>query len=545
MTLAGSLACTANETTAWPSGEVSHARLIAARADSANWLTYAGAWDAQRFSLLSEIDRTSVVRLAPLWNYPIDTPHPVETTPLVVDGTMYITRPPGIVAALDAATGRLLWEFTWPVQEGLALCCGYVNRGLAMLGHTLYLGTIDAHLVAIDARTGQKRWDVAVGDWREGISITAAPLAFKDLVITGTGLSQAHLTRPTPGEIPKLRGRIDAYDAATGRLRWRFYTVPVHSERFSETWEAGSWWVGGGAAWLTGSYDPSLNLVYWGVGAPNAPAFERFRPGDNLFTSSVVALDADSGTLRWHYQFTPHDSHDWDAAQAMVLADVELGAEVTPLLLTANRNGFFYALDRRDGRFRFARPFAKQTWATGIDSSGRPIIERNIAPTLGGNEVAPPQDGATNWWPPSFSPRTSLFYVTAHDASELFFTADLPRVIDDSARTRVGRAIARRMDFKSVVSSIRALDAATGEIRWEHRLPQRSTPGVLATAGGLVFAGSTAGDFWALDDATGRVLWQGKVDGWIHSAPITYRVGGRQLVTVASSKGLFTFALAR
>jgi alcohol dehydrogenase (cytochrome c) len=322
------------------------------------------------------------------------------------------------------------------------------------------------------------------------------------------------------------RGRIDAYDAETGQLRWRFYTVPAPGEPGNETWDGNSWRIGAASPWLTGSFDPELDLLYWGVGNP-APALVDFlRKGDNLYSTSVVALDPDDGSLEWYFQFTPHDRFDWDAAQIPVLADVAIGGTDRRLLLTANRNSFFYSLDRSTGELLGAWPFARQTWSDRRDSTGRPIFAEGIYARVGGIRVAPKFDGGTNWWSPSYSPRTGLFYVTAHDATENY----------DLARISV-------KDIDEVKSSVRAIHPLTGEITWEFALPPRSSSGILTTAGGLLFVGSSRGDFWALAAASGRVLWHVSLDGWIHAAPITYSADGRQFVSIATSAGIHTFAL--
>lgn len=508
---------------------VTYERLQQAHGDPGNWLTYSRTYDGRRFSPLAEIRRENLDELQLRWVFPIETPDPVETTPLVADGVMYLTRPPNDVVALDAATGAVRWEYRWPaVEVPEILCCGRINRGLALLGDTLYMGTIDARLVAIDAASGRKRWDVAVGDPAHGYTISAAPLVVKDLVITGTVVSQVHYGRVLDGEIPDTRGYIDAYDAATGALRWRFYTVPAPGEAGHETWGGESWREGRSSPWMTGSYDPELNLLYWGVGNP-APAFSGSgRPGDNLYSSSVVAIDPDSGELRWHFQFTPHDVWDWDAAQILVLTDLDLDGGQRRVLLNANRNGFFYALDRETGEFLFARPFARQTWASGFDDRGRPILNAGVVPGESGTVVSPNGDGATSWWSPSFSARTGLFYVTAHDGTETFFstyTGGMPRTID-------------------VSSAIRAIDARTGAIRWEVPLPGRSTAGMLTTAGDLLFSGNVLGEFFALDAATGESLWRDDVGGWVHAAPISYLANGVQHVSIASIRGVYTFAMS-
>jgi alcohol dehydrogenase (cytochrome c) len=546
-------------------GVVSYQRLLAARSDPANWLTYSGDYDGKRFSELTQISGETVGNLKALWNLELDTRRAVETTPLVVDGTMYATRPPSDVLAIDAATGETLWEYRRDLPDDIRpLCCGWMNRGVALLGETIYLTTIDAHLVALDSRTGTKKWEVEVADYRLSFNITGAPLAVKDMIVTGTsvagveGLSEAaiaagatkdQLTRLVAGQMQpaearslmalleenkrlfwngtdERRAHIAAYDAATGELRWRFYTVPAPGEPGNETWEGDSWRVGASSPWLTGSYDPELDLLYWGVGNPAPALLDFLRKGDNLYSSSVVALDPDSGSLVWYFQFTPHDRFDWDSTQIPVLADVPVEGAVRKLLLTANRNAFFYSLDRTTGELLGAWPFARQTWSDERDSAGRPIFAEGIYARVGGIRVAPKVDGGTNWWSPSYSPRTGLFYVTSHDASQNY---DL------------GKIGLKDIDYQA--SSVRAVRPLTGKIEWEFDLPLHSTSGLLTTAGGLLFVGSRFGDFWALDAGTGAMLWHGRVDGGIHSAPITYMVDDRQVVSIASSAGIHTFAL--
>jgi alcohol dehydrogenase (cytochrome c) len=484
----------------------------------------------------------------------------------VVDGTMYATRPPNDVLAIDVETGKLLWELEWPLPEDMpTLCCGRVNRGLAMLGETLYLGTLDAYLVAIDSRTGAKKWAVEVGDHREGFNITAAPLAVKDKIIVGTSLGSVEgegekvleaigvRANPWTGKMTHdelrdffdvlyekrafayqgmgdRRGRIDAYDAATGERRWRFITVPGAGEPGNETWEGESWRMGAASPWMTGSYDPESNLLYWGTGNPKPALTDFLRKGDNLYSSSMLALDADTGTLKWHFQFTSHDRFDWDAAQVPVLVDMELGGSLRKLLLTANRNSFFYSLDRETGELLGAWPFAKQTWSDSRDEEGRPVFRPGVEAKIGGAKVSPNGGGGTSWYSPSFSPETGLFYVTAHDATGDFDLAELndPNLYDPE-----------------LASWVRAIEPRSGRIVWEFPLPLRSTSGILTTAGGVLFVGSVQGDFWALDASSGKDLWHQRLDGWVHSTAITYESSGRQLVSIASSGGIFTFGLER
>jgi alcohol dehydrogenase (cytochrome c) len=549
-------------------GAVTSQRLVAAAEDSPNWLTYSGTYDGKRHSALVEIDRQSVRGLQLKWVHGWDPPHPVETTPLVVAGVMYATRPPNDVLAIDARTGTILWELPWSLPGDMPrLCCGRVNRGLAILGETLYLATLDAHLVAIDSRTGAKKWDVEVADHALGFNMTSAPLAVKDMIIVGTSLGSVdgeaeaqleaigvpgnQMRRAWKGEMTAdelraffdvlydkriealegmgdRRGHVDAYDAETGALRWRFHTVPGPGEPGNESWEGESWRMGAASPWMTGSYDPESNLLYWGAGNPKPALIDFLRKGDNLYSSSMLALDADTGELKWHFQFTPHDRFDWDAAQVPVLVDMELGGSPRKLLLTANRNAFFYSLDRQTGELLGAWPFARQTWSEGRDESGRPVFKPGVEARIGGAKVSPNGGGGTSWYSPSFSPQTGLFYVTAHDATGDF---NLARLEDPN------------LFEPDLTSWVRAIDPGSGKIVWEFRLPGRSTSGILTTASGLLFVGSIEGDFWALDASSGENLWHERVEGWIHSAGITYESSGRQLVSIASSAGIFTFGL--
>lgn len=509
------------------------ASLVGARADSADWLTYSGSYDGWRYSTLSQITPANAQRLRLLWIYQLrERDTRFETTPLAVDGVLFLTTPGNAVLALDAATGAPRWTYQRRLPERLSLCCGAVNRGLAILDTTLYLATLDAHLVALDARTGRVRWDVAAADASAGYSFTSAPLAVRDLVVIGNA----------GGEFP-TRGFIDAYDAGSGARRWRFYTIPGPGEPGSETWSGRSAETGGAPAWLTGSYDPELDLLYWGTGNPNPDFDGDGRLGDNLYASSVVALDAATGARRWHFQFTPHDEHDWDAAQIPVLV-TEPGPAGRRLLLSANRNGFYYVLDRATGRFLTGRPFAEQTWALGLDSNGRPRPRPGIAPTPGGTLLTPGWVGATSWWSPTYSPRTGRVYVATFTRSDLYFKGADP---SDTGRFRLGGGH-RSIVASSGRLSIRALEAATGVLRWEHpvfdTIPAQSMDvgGLLSTAGDVVFGG---GDdlLLALDARDGRRLWTFRAGSGVHAAPITYLVGGRQQLTVAVGRALLTFGL--
>jgi alcohol dehydrogenase (cytochrome c) len=509
------------------------AALIGARSTPENWLTYSGSYDSWRYSPLSEITRDNVSRLKLLWMHQFSDPElRFESSPLVVGGVMFVTSPLGRIQALDAGTGVIRWTFERALPDTPSLCCGRVNRGLGLLDSTLYHATLDAHLLAIDARTGRLRWDVEAARVSEGYSFTSAPLAVRDLVVIGSA-----------GGEYATSGFIDAYDASTGARRWRFRTIPGPGEPGHETWAGESWQTGGGPAWLTGSYDPELDLIYWGIGNPNPDFDGSGRAGDNLFTNSVVALDRATGAKRWHFQFTPHDVHDWDAAQIPVLVDLA-GRR---LLLWANRNGFFYVLDRETGRFLRGSAFAHQTWSEGLDSAGRPVVRPGSAPTREGTLVWPGVAGATNWWSPSYSPRTGFLYVPSlHRSSMYFVSAD-----HDKARTlyRMGGGTVKPPAAAGRIA-IRALDPAGGTVRWEHVLADSVASenefvgGLLSTAGNLLFGG--ADDLLvALDGETGRRLWSFRTGQGVHAAPITYLVGGRQQFTINAGRTLLTFGLER
>jgi alcohol dehydrogenase (cytochrome c) len=506
--------------------DISAAALLDARADSADWLMYSGAYDGQRHSRLSQINRANVSRLRLLWLYQADVADPrFETSPLVVDGIMFLTTPGNGVRALDAETGAVLWSHDRELPDVLSLCCGRVNRGLAILGTTLYMATLDAHLVALDAATGAVRWDVAAARPEDGYSFTSAPLVVKDLVVIGSA----------GGEWP-TRGFIDAYDARTGVRRWRFHTIPEPGQPGNETWSGDSWKVGGAPAWMTGSYDPILDLIYWGTGNPNPDFNGDNRLGDNLHSNSVVALDPDSGSLRWAFQFTPHDENDWDSNQVPVLVEGDSAAR--PLLLTANKNAFYYVLDRATGRYLRAREFARQTWAFGIDSAGRPMRRPGTRPTSSGTQIFPSTNGGGNWWSPTYSPRTRLFYVPSYEREDVFYKGE-------NFRTGSGRNPASPGQIRVV---IRALEAETGARRWEHEAhagigdPLERVGGLLSTAGDLVI-GAGADQVLALDAISGRRLWSFRAGGAIHAAPITYLVRGRQRITVAAGRALLTFGI--
>jgi alcohol dehydrogenase (cytochrome c) len=504
-------------------------RLLNAADEPDNWLMYSGTFSSQRFSRLDQIHTGNVGDLELKWTYQIPVVDRAETTPLVVDGVMFITEAPSNLVAVDAATGGVFWRYDHELPEDLRLCCGRNNRGVSILGNTLYMSTLDAHLVAVDATSGNLVWNAEVANYKAGYSKTAAPLVVKDRVVTGIA----------GGEFG-IRGFLDSYNASSGDREWRAYTIPGPDDPGNQTWSGESWRTGGSPTWITGSYDPDLDLVYWGTGNPGPDYNGDMRLGDNLYADSVLALDGNSGELSWYFQFTPHDVHDWDAIQVPVLADIEYDGQPRKVMMWANRNAFFYVLDRETGEYLLGKPFARQTWAERLDEQGRPIRVPNTFPTPEGTVVSPPVLGGTNWWSPAYSPRTGLFYVNAFDGEAEYFIRDDEH--QDGVRfTGGGQQAVSAID--NYVSAIRALDPKTGDRRWEFRITPQSKAGILATAGDVIFSGGVDGYFFALDAETGEELWHISLGALVQAAPITYAVDGQQYVTIAVGNVIYTFGL--
>lgn len=509
--------------------QVSYDRILnASDREPGNWLTYSGNLQGHRYSKLDQINRSNAASIRPLWVYQIDRRDKFETTPLVADNIMYASEPPSNVTAIDTRTGRVLWAYKRPIAEGMPVCCGYVNRGVAMLDEKVFVGTVDGHLVALDSKTGNVIWDTEVAQWKAGYSVTVAPLAFKDKVVVGVA----------GGEFG-VRGFIDAYFASTGKRAWRFWTIPAKGEPGNETWEGESWKTGAATTWTTGAYDPASNTVFWGTGNPGPDWHGDKRKGDNLYSDCVVALDGDSGQRKWHFQFTPHDVHDWDSTQVPVLVDRPFRGQQRKLLLFANRNAFFYVLDRDNGKFLLGKPFAKQTWAKGLDDSGRPIRVPGTSPTKEGVLVYPSVPGATNYFSPSYSPATGLLYVAARDEGALYFTEDKPW--EEGKWFLGGRWIFKPGEERH--GAVRAIDPETGNIKWEFPMHTAPWAGVLSTAGGVVFGGSDEGHFFALDDSTGKLLWRFLTGGRVLSSPVTFLSEGKQRVAIAAGHDIFVFGI--
>jgi alcohol dehydrogenase (cytochrome c) len=522
---------------------VSGADLLSGLKNPSRWLTFSGDYTGQRHSPLTQLTPQNVASLVPRWIFQTDIPglpgRGLENSPIVVDGVLYVTGNNNQAWALDARNGRPLWNYRRVLPQNFAssVCCGPVNRGFAVLGDRLYMGTLDARLVSLDRRTGAVIWDVAVGDSRKANAITAAPLVVKDKVVIGVA-----------GGDFSSRGYIDAYDAQSGQRAWRFYTIPGPGEKGSETWpnpEVAA--RGGGAVWVTGSYDPALNLVYYGTGNPNPDYYGDDRLGDNLYTCSLVALDADTGVLRWHYQFTPHDVHDWDSAHVPIQADLTMTGRPRKVVMVANRNGFFYTIDRETGELLVGKPFIDgSNWSKEIGKDGRPIVLDNIGTP---DRCLPDNHGGTNFMPPSFDPERRLFFVTAHETCATWEPRKPEPPI--TLGTRVPSGGRKLVDGHDQFAALRAIDPTTGERRWEHRYrPYPSTVsldltgGILSTASGLVFTGDNDGYFQAFDAASGKLLWRFQTGAPLWgAAAVTYMLDGRQWVLTPAGLTLTAFAL--
>jgi PQQ-dependent dehydrogenase (methanol/ethanol family) len=518
-------------------GGLTYDRLRNAQAEPQNWLHYWGDFQGTHYSPLKEINPANVRQLQAKWAIQLPGSSTIEATPLVVDGIMYTSGQPGTVVALDARTGRQIWRYTRPQKIRNPSEINPFNRGVAMLGNRVFFGTLDAALVALDGRTGLPLWEVAVADTMLGYSITSAPLVVKDKVIVGV----------TGGEFG-ARGFLDAYDAASGTRLWRWYAVPAPGEFGNDTWAGESWKVGGSPMWLTGSFDPALNLLYWTVGNPGPQIDRSSRAGDNLFSDSVVALDPDTGERKWHYQFTPNDGHDWDSAQDVILVDRVWHGQPRKLLLHADRNGMFYVLDRTNGRLLSGTPFVYQNWNHGFDPNGRPLIVpgSNSSPE-GSFYVYPTVGGATNFQAPSYSPITGWMYLEYTENGQQYISVPAQY---EAGRQYLGRAPAAggskgpAPGEPAPSAGVKAIDPETGKTMWDFKIFQGSnTNGVMATAGGVLFAATREGHLVALDAKTGKFLWRFQTGGNMAASPMSYAVDGKQYVAVSAGTSVYSFAL--
>jgi alcohol dehydrogenase (cytochrome c) len=489
-----------------------------------DWVTYNGDDSGNRYSTLKQINTSNAKDLALAWLFPTIS-NRLETTPIVSDGVMYITGW-NEAYALDATTGQQLWMYRQAHTPGLVSEAGRgTNRGLGLWHDRLFMVTDGAHLLAIDKTNGTRLWDIEMGSVADGYSATAAPLVVGDLVIVGLS-----------GGEEGARGFLAAYNATTGAEVWRFYTIPKRGEKAAETWVGSALEHGCGAAWLTGSYDPKLDLVYWATGNPCPDFNGDERKGDNLYTSSVVALFARTGELKWHFQFTPHDTHDWDSQEPLLLVDQVWKGKPRSLLVHADRNGFFFVLDRTSGEMLLAEPFVKVTWATGYDKSGRPILTAASQATADGTLICPATSGGTNWYSSSWSPATKLFYLRSNEWCAIYKKQNDPLV-----ENRWYGGVAPNQ--ANAESFIRALDVNTGKKIWEHPVSTNNRGGILSTAGGLVFAGGPAGTFLVMDALSGKALRHIHLGQDWQASPMTYMVGGKQYVALSGPAGVFVFSL--
>ena len=523
--------------------QVTNERLLHPGDEPQNWLSYSGSYASQRYSLLRQIDPANVKNLELKWVFQAQSLQKFESTPLVVDGIMYLTQSPNDVVALDPKSGRVFWIYHYVVSPAARPCCGIVNRGLAILGDTLYMATVDARLVAIDAKDGHAIWIQKVADPAAGYAMTMAPLVVKDKVIVGVA-----------GGEYGIRGFVAGFEAATGKQVWHTDTIPDPDQPGHDSWRGADWEHGGAPVWMTGSYDPDLNLTYWGTGNPGPDFNADQRMGDNLYSDSVLALDPDTGKMKWYFQFSPHDPYDYDSVQVPVLVNGDWNGSPRKLMLWGNRNGFFYVLDRATGKFLLGKPFAKVNWASGLDANGRPIA----TPQPAGVPTFPGIQGATNWYSPSYSPHTGLFYLsTWEDYGTVFAevnvdykegtrfagganTSPIPGA-DNPGGIRTGPV---NMYTEALATGgVVAIDPHTGEKKWKYAMHDVNTSGILTTATDVLFVGGREGYFQALDARTGALLWKQNLGGDIIAGPISFQVDGKQYISIAAGNSMFTYAL--
>ena len=542
--------------------QVTYDRLLHADKEPQNWLTYSGGYAGIRFSSLDQINTGNVKNLQMKWVY-----HPIymktgnnqskmENTPLVVDGIMY-TGTALEAVALDAVTGRQYWKLPHPLDPKAYYNAYEVNKGMAIAGDTLLWATVDCHLLAIDTKTGHVIWDVEMAKWQKGYQYNVAPLVVRDMVILGPATNEAG-----------ANCWVSAYDLKTGKELWRFWTAPSSADQpEAKTWTGESWKHGGSPIWNGGAYDPETNLTFWGTGNPN-PGWngDPRTPGDNLYSASVIALDADTGKLKWHYQFTPGDEYDWDSTQVPVLVNMDWNGHPRKVMLWANRNGFFYVLDRTTGEFLLGKNFVKQNWNLGFDKNGRPIKDPKRWPKpMGGILIEPGNQGGTNWYPPSYSPITKLFYIPTWENSggtspkgdpgtwvegQRYTGTGMdrrgprpPATAAQTAARRRGRGLSNYKTEEEGFGAIRAIDPKTGDKEWDFKMVSYTENGVLSTGGDLVFGGGMEGNFVALNARTGELLWHANLGGPNASGPISYAVNGKQYIVGTGEGCLYAFAL--
>ncbi|TCU69532.1 alcohol dehydrogenase (cytochrome c) [Bradyrhizobium sp. R2.2-H] len=502
-------------------------QLVKGATDTSNVLNYGMGYNLQRFSTLKQINKDTVKNLVPIWNYSFNDDRSEESQPIVYQGVIYVTTHNSTMA-VDVRTGKQIWKskIEYPAETPRIVCCGIINRGVAIHEGKLFRTTLDAHVIAIDAKNGKELWRQKAADIKEGYSMTVAPLVADGVVITG--ISGAEFG---------TRGFIDGWDPATGKHLWRTHSIPSPDEPGGDTWKGDTWKLGGGSTWITGSYDPELNTIYWGIGNPG-PFNSAVRPGDNLYTCSVLALDPKTGKIKWHYQFSPNNPFDYDAVAEMVLADVNVEGKPTKTLMNANRNGFFYVLDRTNGKLLAANPYVKVNWATGIDmKTGRPIETDVSKDAREGKKVTvyPSILGGKNWEPMSFNPQTGLAYANTLAFGGRYKTEP---VTYKQGEWYLGMDLTDLWEYgDGPRGHLKAIDPMTGKSKWEAPSDIPRFSGVLSTAGGVVFSGALTGEFEAFDADTGKKLWQFQTGSGIEGQPVTWQQDGVQYVAVTSGYG--------
>ena len=510
---------------------VTPARLVAgntALEAAADWLTYGGSYANWRYSPLADITRDNVARLAPAWMFQTGVQGQVAGSPVVADGMLFFTAAHNNLYGLDAVSGDVKWHYEHQMSSDLRLCCGPANRGVAIAGNKIFMATLDARLLAFERATGKLLWNTQMADYKLGFSATSAPLVVKDKVIVGNG----------GGEFA-TRGFVAAYDLETGKERWRRYTVPQAGEKHADSWAGESWKGGGAPAWMTGTYDTTSNLLYWSTGNP-APLFNGdARKGDNLYSDSVLALDADSGELRWHFQATPHDVWDYDATNGLVLIDVEQDGKPLRAIAQPNRNGYVYLLDASSGKFlRGTQYIENLNWSTGLDANGRPSVDPKFVPTVDGlvEMVCPGPIGGNNGSTTyAYSPITKTMFVPVIESCMSLAKEEAGmHPGDPSFGGSLGDSFAT---LGKAYGHLTAIDPASGKIKWRYRDDYPMIGGALATGGGVIFTGNQQGYALALDADSGKLLWKFQTGSGIRSQPITYRINGRQYVAIGSGTG--------
>jgi alcohol dehydrogenase (cytochrome c) len=504
-----------------------HDELVKGATDTNNVLNYGMGYNLQRFSALKQINKDTVKRLIPVWNYSFDDNRSEESQPLVYKGVLYVTTNSATMA-INAKTGKQIWKtkVEYPPETPRIVCCGIINRGAAIYDGKIFRTTLDANVIALDAQTGKELWRKNAIDFKTGYSMTVAPLVADGVVITG--ISGAEFG---------TRDFIDGWDPKTGEHLWRTYTVPGTGEPGNDTWQGDTWKLGGGSTWITGSFDPELHTVYWGIGNPG-PFNAAVRPGDNLYTCSVLALEPKTGKIKWHYQFSPNNPFDYDAVAEMVLATLDIEGKPTPVLMDANRNGFFYVLDRTNGKLLAANPYVKVNWASGIDmKTGRPIETEISAKARAGEKVVvwPSILGGKNWEPMSFDPQNNTAYINT-----LNFGGHYKAVAADykAGEWYVGMDLSDLWEWpQGPRGYLKAIDPLTGKTKWEDGSDIPRFSGVLSTGGGLVFSGRLTGEFEAFDADSGKKLWQFQTGSGIEGQPVTWEQDGAQYVAIASGYG--------